>query len=278
MSWIRFAVLPLLLIGGTATPAFAQQEDTGFGLDLTEEGQKKDQEEEVRKETEASRPALTPPPASDADKATAAANAMVGERDITQDDRVKAVQRKVYLRTGRFEFTPMVSASVNDPFIWKFSAAMKAGYYFADTLAVSGRFSLITTLRTDDERLAKQTFFARILWSVPQWSAMGDLEWSPLYGKVAIFNSILHFDAYLAGGLGVVFTLASGNVPNPAADVGGGIRFQIYDYLAAGVSVINTSYVEQPLGTTKGTTQNILSLMAGVSVFFPFRSTGREAE
>jgi outer membrane beta-barrel protein len=260
-------------------PALAQ-DDQGFGLDLSDEAQKKEQDETERKETEANRPALTPPPATDADKAAAAANAMIGERDITQDDRVKAVQRKVYLRTGRFELTPLLSASVNDPFVWKFSAAMKVGFYFADTLAVSGRFSLITTLRTDDERLAKQAF-GRILRSIPQWSAMGDLEWSPVYGKVAIFNSILHFDAFVTGGLGVVYTETSSlpdRIPNPAADLGGGVRFQIYDHLAAGVSVINTTYVDQPLGTTKGTTQNIVSLMAGMSVFFPFRSTGREAE
>jgi outer membrane beta-barrel protein len=108
---------------------------------------------------------------------------------------------------------------------------------------------------------------------------MGDVEWSPFYGKVAIFNTILHFDAYLAGGLGTVYTETSDRrLPNPAADLGGGIRFQIFDYLAAGVSVINTAYVDQPLGTNKSTTQNIVGLYAGVSVFFPFRSTGRESE
>jgi len=297
VNWTRFAVLGLLAAGLIGPPAAAQptpqsDEPPGLGLDLTDEGQKKEKEKEEQqkkekekeKEKEAkpadsNRPSLTDAPASETEKAQAAAGAMQGERDITQEDRVKSVQTKVYLRSHRFELTPMVSASINDPFFWKFSAALRAGYYFADTMALSARFNLVTLLSTDDRRLASQTYSARILRSVPQWMAMGDFEWSPFYGKVAVFNSILRFDAYVVGGLGVVYTETSYlRTPNPAADLGGGIRFQIFDYLAAGVSLINTSYVDQPVGTSKSTTQNVASLYAGISVFFPFRSTGRESE
>jgi outer membrane beta-barrel protein len=295
VNWTRFAVLGLLA-ATLGAPAFAQQgqpaqeeQPGGFGLDLSDEGQKKEQEEAKKKEAAEKKAAEEPghpaaaaaaAPAADADKdKDKASGAMQGERDITQEDRVKAVQRKVYLRARRFELTPMVSASINDPFFWKFSAALRAGYYFADTLAISARFNIVATIPTDDRRLASQTFSARILRSVPQWMGMGDLEWSPFYGKVAVFNSILHFDAYLVGGIGTVYTETSDNrLPNPAADMGAGVRFQVFDYLAVGVSVINTAYVDQPLGTNKSTTQNILGLYGGVSIFFPFRSTGREAE
>ncbi len=287
MNWTRFAVLLLVAATLTGAPALAQQDDPtgGLGLDLTDEGQKKDEAEPKKKDEaepkkgEDTRPSTSTAPASDAEKDKAAAGAMQGERDITQEDRVKSVQRKVYLRSQRFELTPMLSASINDPFFWKFSAALRAGYYLADTLAVAVRFNIIATLGTDDRKLAGITFGARILRSVPQWMAMGDVEWSPFYGKVSIFNSILHFDAYVLGGIGTVYTETSDKrLPNPAADLGGGIRFQIFDYLAAGVSVINTAYVDQPLGTTKSTTQNVVGLYAGVSIFFPFRSTGRESE
>jgi outer membrane beta-barrel protein len=284
VNWTRFAVLGLLA-AALGAPAIAQ-EDQGLGLDLSDEGQKKEQEAEKKREAEtkaseadANRPSVSAAPTTDAEKEKAAASAMQGERDITQEDRVKSVQRKVYLRSKRFELTPMLSASINDPFFWKFSAALRAGYYFADTLAISARFNIVATVPTDDRRLASQTFSARILRSVPLWMGMGDIEWSPFYGKVAIFNSILHFDAYVVGGIGTVYTETSnGRLPNPAADLGGGVRFQVFDYLAAGVSVINTAYVDQPLQTNKSTTQNVVGLYAGVSIFFPFRSTGREAE
>ena len=292
MTWTRFAVLGLLA-AALGAPAFAQKDQPqadepagGLGLDLSDEGQKKEQEAEKKKEAEkkasdaeSNRPSVSAAPNSDAEKDKAAAGAMQGERDITQEDRVKSVQIKVYLRSKRFELSPMVSASINDPFFWKFTAALRGAYYFADTLAVSARFNIVANVPTDDRRLASSTFSARILRSEPQWMAMGDIEWSPFYGKVAIFNSILHFDAYVIGGIGTVYTVTSDQrLPNPAADLGGGVRFQIFDYLAAGVSVINTAYVDQPLGTIKSTTQNVVGLYAGVSVFFPFRSTGRESE
>jgi len=146
-------------------------------------------------------------------------------------------------------------------------------------------------LPSDDVRIAKRTFQSRIFYSVPQWSAMGDVEWSPLYGKVAFLNSILHFDAYLLGGMGVMNTETSSiettnpvtsvvetRGPNLAADLGLGLRFVARDFLAVNVAFINTTYVDQPLNTSKGATQNIMTLNAGISIFFPLKSTGREAE
>ena len=56
------------------------------------------------------------------------------------------------------------------------------------------------------------------------------------------------------------------------------MRFVVKDFLAVNVALINTSYVDQPVGTTKGITQNMMTLNAGISLFIPFKSTYREAE
>ncbi|MGQ0505650.1 MAG: outer membrane beta-barrel domain-containing protein, partial [Myxococcaceae bacterium] len=126
---------------------------------------------------------------------------------------------------------------------------------------------------------AKRLLNSRIFFSVPYWMAMGDLEWSPIYGKVAFFNSILHFDAYLLGGLGAVNTETSQTRGvSVGADLGLGMRFVAKDWIAVNVALINTTYVDQPAGTTKGSTQNVMTLNVGLSLFFPFRSTGRESE
>jgi len=284
--------------------AFAQnQEDTGLGLDLSS-GEQKPQEEDPTSESPTEEP---PPLPSTVAEAPPAEPLSPAERDVTLDDRVKSVQRKVYLKKGRFEVAPAVTLSVNDPYYTKLGAAVRGAYYLADTLAVAGRFSMMQVLPEDDVRIAKRTFDSRIFYSVPQWSAMGDVEWSPLYGKVAFLNDILHFDAYLLGGigaaglmesyallvavlvlggLGVVNTetskvLVSTGVPRGpsfAADLGLGLRFVARDYLAVNVALINTSYVDQPLNTSKGATQNLMTLNAGISFFFPMKSTGRESE
>ena len=271
----RLQAILLALCLAPAAALAQKQEDPGLGLDLS--GDKKPQEETETPVTEEPPPL----PSTTAEAPPADEPLSPAERDVTLDDRVKSVQRKVYLKKGRFELAPFVTLSVNDPYYTKVGTAVRGAFYLADTLALAGRVSLMQVLPEDDVRIAKRTFQSRIFYSVPQWSAMGDVEWSPLYGKVAFLNSILHFDAYLLGGLGVVNTEVSaleGRGLSPAVDLGLGLRFVAQDFLAVNVSVVNTSYVDQPLGTSKGATQNLMTLNAGISIFFPLKSTGREAE
>ncbi|QSQ27922.1 outer membrane beta-barrel domain-containing protein [Pyxidicoccus parkwayensis] len=271
---------PTLLLALCLVPSLAPaQSQEGMGLDLTKE-------ESPAAPSSSSEETPTPPPAGDAKPATAEEpppepEAIAPLTDITQEDRVKSVQRKVYRKKGRFELTPLISISVNDPFYSKVGASLRGAWYLADTLAIAGRASVMQVVPSDDVRTAKRTFNSKIYNSVPEWSAMGDLEWSPLYGKVAFLNSILHFDGYLLAGAGVVRTETSA-LPdrglNPAADLGLGMRFVAKDYLAVNVALINTSYVDQPLGSSKGAIQNMMTLNAGISLFLPFKSTGRDSE
>jgi len=270
------AVLVLLVFSGRA---FGQEKE--LGLDLNEDEKK---EEQKKKEEPQKADNSAKPVAASAEQTANKSPPTLGERDIIQEDRVKSVQRKVYLKKHRFELAPSVSTSVNDPYYSKYALNIRGAYYLADTLAVAGRFSWMgvfgsSVYPSDDARTAKRDFQSRIFYSVPQWSTMGDVEWSPLYGKVAIFNSILHIDAYILGGAGVVQTDTSAQRGlNPAVDLGVGMRFVAKDFLAVNVALINTAYVDQPAGTTKGAIQNLMMLGAGVSVFLPFQSTGREAE
>lgn len=254
--------------------ALAQNPNEGLGLDLTAEDPAPPEETQSQEEEDVPLPPSLLEPAP-----IAAAMLADAERDITSEDRVKSVQRKVYLKNNRFELTPMVSVSVNDAYYWKLGGTLKAAYFLADTLAVAARGSLMQVVPSDEVSAAKRVHQSRIFHSVPQWSAMGDVEWSPLYGKVAFLNSILHFDGYLLGGVGVMKTETSATRGlKPAVDLGVGMRFVAKDYLAVNVALINTTYVDQPLGTTKGATQNLMTLNAGISLFLPLQSTGREAE
>jgi outer membrane beta-barrel protein len=250
-----------------------------MGLDLSDDTNKP--EEQQTETTEEATPSAEPPSTPAATAATPAPEPEVLPTDITNEDRVKSVQRKVYLKKGRTEITPLVSFSVNDPYYSKVGFSLRGAYYFADTLAISTRGSWMRVLSSDDVRTAKRTFQSRIFHSVPQLSAMADIEWAPLYGKVAFLNSILHFDGYLLGGVGLVQTETSsleGRWLNIGTDLGLGMRFVAKDWLAVNVALINTSYVDQPLGTSKGAVQNLMTINAGISFFFPLRSTGRESE
>lgn len=283
---VAASLLALLFSG---RPAFAQFD----GVDLSDDGEKKDEKKDEGldlsspSEPKPAEPTSTPAENPQPDKKNAAPAV---ERDTTQDDRVKSVQRKLYLKRGRFELAPAFSVNINDAYYTKIGGSIRAAFYPADTLAISARFNIMSTLPTDDVRTAKRNLNSRIFFSEPIWSVMGDLEWSPFYGKVAIFNSILHFDAYLLGGGGIVTTTTSlpkkdadgksvgGIKPKPAFDLGVGFRFVARDFLAVNVSLTNTTYGDVPTGATKSITQNLMLVNVGLSIFFPFKSTYREDE
>lgn len=279
---IRKWLVTAALLG--AASASAQ----GLGLDLSNDNPQSNPPPQEQAQPEAK----APPPDQTQSSSTPDADALLGkdtgpqqptlgEDQIIEEDRVKAVQRKVYLKKHRFEIEPMVMVSINDPYYTKFAEALRGAYYFADTLALAGRFAHYSVFPTDDARTAKSKLQSRIFYSVPEWSAMADFEWSPIYGKATMFNSILHFDAYLLGGVGVVRTETSA-LPdhglNTAADLGFGIRFMVKDYFSVNGSVLNTTYVDQPAGTTQGATQNVMTLNVGISLLLPFHSTGRDSE
>lgn len=202
------------------------------------------------------------------------------ELDIIREDRVKSVQRKLYLKRNRFELAPYVTFAVNDPYYSKVGVAARLAYYLSDSLALSSRLTWMQTLPTDDVRIAKREFQSIIYYSVPVWSLVGNAEWSLIYGKAAFMNTILHFDGYVLGGAGAVITETSSlpnRGPNPAADVGVGMRFVVKDFLAVNAALTNTTYVDQPK-TTKSSLQNLMMLNVGISLFIPFKSTYREAE
>lgn len=268
--------------------AFAQ----GFeGLDLTD-GDKKEEKKDPPKDeldlTAPDKPATKKAAPKDDGRKPLKADQPAVERDVTQDDRVKSVQRKLYIKRGRFELAPAAIINVNDPYYTRVGGQIRAAFYPADTLAIAARFALMQTLPSDDVRQATRTLQSRIFFSVPYWNAMADLEWSPLYGKVSFLNSILHIDGYLLAGGGVVFTERTGTPDpanndqprpiNPGFDLGLGLRFVAKDFVSVNLGLVNTTYVDTPRGTTKGVTQNLMMLTVGVSLFIPFKSTYREAE
>jgi outer membrane beta-barrel protein len=266
--------LLLVLCALLAGSAWAQNELEGLDLTKPEETKK----EEPKKEELA--PSASPAPADVAAKEPAPKNTGPAvERDITQEDRVKSVQKKLYLKRYRLEIAPYFMVSLNDPYYTKLGGTARVAFYLSDSVALSVRGSLMSVLPTADVRVAKRVFASIVYRSIPIWWAIANFEWSPFYGKVSFFNDILHVDGYLSAGAGMVYTetTASQGI-KPAFDLGGGLRFVARDWVAVNAALINTTYVDTPAGTTKGATQNAMMLHLGISIFFPFKSTYREAE
>ncbi|HSM94012.1 MAG TPA: outer membrane beta-barrel domain-containing protein [Anaeromyxobacteraceae bacterium] len=211
------------------------------------------------------------------------------EGDVALGDRVKAVQRKGFLKRHRLEATPLFSSTVNDAFYQKVGGGLRLAYNLGDSFAVGARYTTygklgsldmnLRPIRTDNVREGKVAFQSQLLKSEIDQLAMLDGMWSPVYGKAAwLGSSIVHFDLYLTAGFGAVWSATSystndrkGLGPHIAADLGAGLRFYPLEWMAVEAGMMLTLYPDQPVETVPGTLQKVLAANLGVSFFFPWR-------
>lgn len=197
-----------------------------------------------------------------------------GERDVALGDRVKAVQRKGFLKRGRFELGLDLPGTLNDAFYEKFGVSGKLAYNFQDSFALAVRGAHYWNIRSSHVREGQIAFSSQVLTAQIESQVMLDGIWSPVYGKVAwLGQRIVHFDVYLLAGLGSVWSdtvrkgpLFDGHI---AADFGAGIRFYPSSWLALDAGLIATLYPDQPIETAPSTLQKVLAAHVGFSVFFP---------
>jgi outer membrane beta-barrel protein len=196
------------------------------------------------------------------------------EKDVALGDKVKAVQRKGFMKRGRFELEPLFSASLNDAFYQKLGLGLRAAYSFQDAFAIAVRGTRYDKLRTDNVREGKLAFQSQLVAADIQQQLMLDGVWSPIYGKAAVLGgSIVHFDLFLNAGFGAVWSSTSGaplnQGPHWATDVGTGVRFYPKDWLAFEVGLDVTLYPDQPVALLPATMQRVFAMNLGVSFFFP---------
>lgn len=252
---LSFVLMALVALGPLGARA------QGFkGLDLTEEPKKDEKREEKAPEPLA--PLVVTP--------------RLSEMEIANEDRVKSVQRKAFLKRARLELTPMGFLTLNDAFYPKTGAAARLAYFFSDSFGAALRYTNYNTVTSDNVRLAKRQLQALLPAVQPRNALALDLLWSPIYGKVAIYNTIHTFDLYIVAGGGAVWSQTSvdsagggpGEGPHASTHLGIGQRFSLFDFLAVDLSLLETVYSDRPT-QTKSVLQHMLSLNLGLSVFLP---------
>jgi outer membrane beta-barrel protein len=217
-----------------------------------------------------------PPPAAQPEQPAKEAKPVLpfSEKDVALGDKVKAVQRKGFLKRGRFEIAPQFSATVNDAFFQKFGGGLRIAYSLHDSFAVAVRGTYFTPYRTDNVREGKLGFSSQLLNSQIYGLVMVNGVWSPIYGKASFLNkNIIHFDLYLSAGFGAVWSATSvaprNEGPHIATDFGGGVRFYPKEWLAFELGLNATLYPDQPIESVPGTVQKVFTANVGFSFFFP---------
>ncbi len=238
--------------------------------------------------------------------ATDDASSADGARDGLQPDAEKetveeiyAVQQVYALRLNRFELSPMVGFTLNDPFVSHTSLGLSANYWLTNVLAVGASVQWYDGLENESDL----TFFVRrsTRLAVPvseyQLGAYLNATYVPLYGKFAFLNKyIFEWDAYLVGGMGIMRTR-----PIPVIDpearsfdfgnrlafnVGLGLRVFVTRWLAVMTEVRNYMFLDKvenrlvEVGEDRFNEDtwfangvsfvNNVSVHLGLTVFFPF--------
>jgi outer membrane beta-barrel protein len=239
------ALAAAIALLGTA-PAFAQDDDTEDGDDAADDAGDAG--------------------ADTSDSAGGDAAAPAVEKPVLEET-IYVVQGKRFLAQGHFELTPQLAVSVNDSFTSHTGLLVSGLYHLKENVAVEatagafgwidsrsgaprlgGRDSDLTVELRQKENLAPERVK---LYQFP-WLVAGNLQWSPMYGKVSIHDLVLgQFNLYLSVGAGIaglqLETLTPGVAQEefvqltssiaPITSFGGGLRFYFTDWLGVRLEV-----------------------------------------
>jgi outer membrane beta-barrel protein len=200
---------------------------------------------------------------------------------------IKTIQKKNFLKLGRFEATPGVAFVTNDPFLNRYIVGMGLGYHATEIFEIEANFGFSPNLGEADwkpltSQLVNNNHVSPDLSPLTVFGNAMFL-YSPIYGKVAVGQRIIPFDIFGAFGMGMVMTNddlealqqegeeyaeATANQVHPTTNFGGGLRVVLGESLALRIEGRSLVYIETVSSTTLEMKNNFI-LQAGVSFFFP---------
>lgn len=204
-------------------------------------------------------------------------------------DRVRPVSGHLFLMDGRFEVSPGIGLSLRDAFWQKVGFGAAFTYHFTEEVGLSARASYNLALISGAAQIcdpigggcatpteAELSTFdgnpANVSFGRMSLLTSVDLQWAPLYGKLALFSEkILNFNMYvLAGPSFLMYGPPSASRFTVGGNVGVGFRFFFNEWLTLRLEVRDVLYFEEnDRDRTKGSFRNQLMTEVGFSMFFP---------
>lgn len=221
-------------------------------------------------------------------------------RDVKAD--VYAVQQIYALRRGRFEINPYWSLSLNDQFVTHDGPGLAVNYYLTNVLAVGVNGTYYQPFNGDADFNFENRRSTRLAVPLNEYLAgyAVNFTYVPIYGKFSgLSNFIFHYDGYLVGGVGGLFTrpIAVIDPDNRKFDwehriafnIGFGLRIFLNRWFSVIGELRDYIYIEQLENVNVAATQtgkgsqtdpntwlgdkpltNNVQAQIGISVFLPF--------
>ena len=200
---------------------------------------------------------------------------------------IKILQRKNFMKVGRFESSFHLGFVTNDPFINRYMIGASFAYHLTEVFGVemTGTFSPdfgkgdwkpITNQLVLENKVSPD--ISKII-----WSASGNFSFAPIYGKLAVGKKIIGFDIFGVFGMGVVGTqddlealqceedqkcVDSQKQSHPTTTMGGGFRVIFSKNFSVRLEGRSMIYIETIQSTTLEMKNNFI-LMGSATIFFP---------
>jgi outer membrane beta-barrel protein len=204
-------------------------------------------------------------------------------------ERVRPVSGHLFLKKGRFEFSPSATVSVRDAFFTKYVLGGTLTYHPMETLGLSLRagYAFPTVAGTAQSctftegegggttRGCRLPSYAELdeKGAPGQLRMFGglDVQWAPIYGKLSLLSEqFLHFDLYGIAGASAVQYRGPGQTSQltVGGNVGVGMRFFVNRWMTVRTEFRDLIYVEKAV-LPSTLLRNQLLFELGVSFFFP---------
>lgn len=194
-----------------------------------------------------------------------------GGTGLSLAERIRAVSNPVFRKHGRFELAPIAGISVSDSFFRRWTVGARASYHLIDSLSidVGGAWNAWS-----------EPLDAAIFLGAPRGVTVADpaplygyadagVTFAPFYGKVSLMSEwIVHFDTYLSGGGGAIFSDAKDGIVQPALEVGIGGRLLLTPWLALRADMRDYFYLADFGDGSR--LQSLVLVNIGIGIFFPF--------
>ena len=306
MTLKHFSLAALFGLAGTlafAAPASAQDHDVPVVAQSDDEEPDEDEDdflEELLGETETVASEREAVESGDIDDRVGVQGEEIIE--LTEDQKkrlIKTLERKNFLKLGRWEATPTLGAVTNDPFLRRYLGGVGLAYHITEIFAVEGMVGFSPNLAPDEDtgeacndpdwkpltcQLVSENHVSPDISKLTLFYN-GTFQFSPIYGKVALNGRrIINFDIFGSFGMGATHTqddlnalgadqndekaTNTANQIHPTTNFGGGARIILNESFALRVDGRSLVYIETVNSTTLEMKNNFI-LTGSLSIFFP---------
>jgi outer membrane beta-barrel protein len=159
---------------------------------------------------------------------------------------IVVVPRKRFLKGGRFELAPYTGISVNDILVRHYVFGVDLNFFLSNALWIGLQGNYYIKSLTEQESLLGLQYNRIPTLNRYLYSGALNMGYVPVYGKFALLNkSILHWEIFVSGGVGVTQTEIIPRTPGDAVfgnlsltpNVGIGGRFFLFDWLTINYAV-----------------------------------------